>query len=53
MTCSLGGSKPAANLEWYINGELAERKMTRGPYYTVGPDGLESVKLQLIFRVSS
>ncbi|CAG9765448.1 unnamed protein product [Ceutorhynchus assimilis] len=50
VTCSTRESKPAAQLNWMINGEAADQKYIQGPFKQfVGREGLESTSLQLQF----
>ncbi|KAK3927941.1 Kin of IRRE-like protein 3 [Frankliniella fusca] len=52
VLCSVNRSKPAASLLWFINGEVADQKLLRGPYKSVSaPDGLETAILGLHFKV--
>ncbi|XP_052128923.1 uncharacterized protein LOC113213259 [Frankliniella occidentalis] len=52
VLCSVNRSKPAASLLWFINGEVADDKLLRGPYKSVSaPDGLENAILGLHFKV--
>lgn len=52
VNCTSGRSKPAAQLNWYINGEPADPKLLRGPEIIVtGREGLESSILGLEFTV--
>lgn len=52
VNCSSGRSKPAAHLNWYINGEPADQSQLHS-YETVitGREGLETSILGLEFRV--
>ncbi|KAE8740963.1 hypothetical protein FOCC_FOCC013518 [Frankliniella occidentalis] len=51
VLCSVNRSKPAASLLWFINGEVADDKLLRGPYKSVSaPDGLENAILGLHFK---
>lgn len=54
VNCSSGRSKPAALLNWYINGEPADQSLLR-TYDTVitGREGLETSILGLEFRVKA
>lgn len=52
MNCTSGRSKPAAQLNWFINGEPADPKYLRGPETIVsGREGLETSILGLEFVV--
>ncbi|XP_023014611.1 beaten path IIIc [Leptinotarsa decemlineata] len=52
VNCTSGKSKPAAQLDWMINGERADPKFLRGPETVVlGREGLESSVLGLEFIV--
>lgn len=54
MNCTSGRSKPAAQLNWFINGEPANPKYLRGPETTVsGREGLETSTLGLEFVVQA
>ncbi|XP_033149751.1 uncharacterized protein LOC108594562 isoform X1 [Drosophila busckii] len=52
VNCTAGRSKPAVNLSWYINGELADSQVLR-KYDTIvsGRESLETTVLGLKFRV--
>lgn len=52
VNCSSGRSKPAAHLNWYINGDPADQSLLRS-YESVitGREGLETSILGLEFRV--
>ncbi|CRL02789.1 CLUMA_CG015870, isoform A [Clunio marinus] len=52
LNCTSGRSKPAAHLQWFINGEPADSMLTR-QYETIitGREGLETTILGLEFRV--
>lgn len=50
VNCTSGRSKPAAQLNWMINGEPAEPKYLRGPeIFVTGREGLETTILGLEF----
>ncbi|CAH1404997.1 unnamed protein product [Nezara viridula] len=52
VNCSSGPSKPAAQLQWYINGIMANHSNVRGPRIrVVDREGLEETILGLEFRV--
>ncbi|KAJ8913961.1 hypothetical protein NQ315_015199 [Exocentrus adspersus] len=52
VNCTSGRSKPAAQLNWMINGEPADPTFLRGPETIVtGREGLETSILGLEFRV--
>lgn len=52
LKCRSGRSKPAAQLQWYINGELADPSFLKGPDIIVtGREGLETSVLGLEFVV--
>ncbi|KAH8323304.1 hypothetical protein KR067_004869, partial [Drosophila pandora] len=52
INCTAGRSKPAVELSWYVNGEIAEPQKVR-KYDTIvsGREGLETSVLGLQFRV--
>lgn len=54
VNCTSGRSKPAAHLNWFINGEPADPNFLRS-YDTVvtGREGLETSILGLEFRVKN
>lgn len=52
VNCTSGRSKPAAQLNWFINGEQADSKFLKGPETIVtGREGLETSILGLEFEV--
>jgi hypothetical protein len=52
VNCTSGRSKPAVQLNWFINGEPANHSFLRNyTASTVDPDGLETTTLGLEFRV--
>ncbi|XP_026465510.1 uncharacterized protein LOC113368157 [Ctenocephalides felis] len=52
VNCTAGRSKPAAELNWFINGESADPELLRGPHKLItGREGLETTILGLQFRV--
>lgn len=52
LKCRSGRSKPAAQLQWYINGDLADSRFLKGPtIYATGREGLETAVLELEFVV--
>lgn len=52
VNCTSGRSKPAAQLNWFINGEAADPKYLRGPEIIItGREGLQTSVLGLQFTV--
>ncbi|KAL7045587.1 hypothetical protein ACKWTF_002266 [Chironomus riparius] len=52
LNCTSGRSKPAAHLQWFINGEPADPILTRQfETLVTGREGLETTTLGLEFRV--
>ncbi|XP_073979184.1 cell adhesion molecule 2-like isoform X2 [Rhodnius prolixus] len=52
VNCTSGRSKPAAQLTWYINGEIANGSYLKGPILKYeGREGLVKTTLGLEFRV--
>ncbi|XP_025836731.1 uncharacterized protein LOC108732214 [Agrilus planipennis] len=52
VNCTSGRSKPAALLNWFINGEAADQSLLKGPHIIVtGREGLETSVLGLQFVV--
>lgn len=53
VNCTSGTSKPAATLQWFINGEQVNSSFLRGPYKMnyIGREGLETTILGLTFKV--
>lgn len=52
VNCTSGSSKPAAQLNWFINGLPANRSLLKGPYVIItGREGLETTVLGLEFTV--
>uniref|UniRef100_A0A1B6D8N3 Ig-like domain-containing protein n=1 Tax=Clastoptera arizonana TaxID=38151 RepID=A0A1B6D8N3_9HEMI len=54
VNCTSGESKPAANLNWFINGEQVNSSYLIGPKTDfIGREGLESTTLGLKFQVEA
>ncbi|XP_017772957.1 PREDICTED: cell adhesion molecule 2-like [Nicrophorus vespilloides] len=52
VNCTSGRSKPAAQLNWFINGENADQSFLKGPEtFVTGREGLETSVLGLEFVV--
>ncbi|XP_046387349.1 uncharacterized protein LOC124156915 [Ischnura elegans] len=47
INCTSGPSKPAAELNWFINGQQANSRFLRGPFRESNPEGLENSTLGL------
>ncbi|XP_054709141.1 uncharacterized protein LOC129218844 [Uloborus diversus] len=52
ITCSFGPSKPAAKVNWYINGELAQAHHVTHLPPKKTKDGLQWIELRLVFTMS-
>jgi len=51
VTCVSSDSLPAANLQWYINGEKADRHFLLHYHEETNYEGLRTAKLGLAFKV--